>query len=254
MSSRDLPARMARSAQSWLRTNPEYEYKFYDDGACLAFLEEYLPPRVVEAFKKCRVGAMKADLFRYAVLWVCGGVYADIDTVCLLPLGKFIPRDASYVTNLAHGHQRRSPQHQVIMIALGSELMRKCLETATAHILQGRGFRGSWGPLAGYAGPPVLDCCFRELLRPRLSRPTPRLIYRWAVPVGSYTLTPGFPVVVHGYKKLHGSLFDVKYSGYTRDLKRMGRRRWKHEARKGLLSRRKKGDGQRGREASTGKN
>ena len=128
------------------------------------------------------------------------------------------------------------------MIAQGAELMRKCLETATAHILQGGGFRGSWRALAGYAGPPVLDCGFRELLRPKMTRPSPRLVYRWAIPTGRYELTPGFPIVVHGYKKLHGSLFDVKYSGYVRDLRRMGRQRWKHEARKGLLGRKKKKD------------
>jgi hypothetical protein len=59
---------------------PEYEHRFYDDAAAEHFLAAHFDARVLAAFRSFKFGAHKADLFRYAVLYVCGGVYLDIKT------------------------------------------------------------------------------------------------------------------------------------------------------------------------------
>lgn len=65
----------------WQLANPSYAYKYFDDEMCKLFLAEHFEDRVVKAFKTLRPGAFKADLFRYAYLFVHGGVYIDLDCV-----------------------------------------------------------------------------------------------------------------------------------------------------------------------------
>lgn len=56
-----------------------WEYEFYDDDQSAQFLSAHFPPQVREAYDALIPGAFKADLFRYCVLLIRGGVYADMD-------------------------------------------------------------------------------------------------------------------------------------------------------------------------------
>lgn len=92
-----LPAGMAEARSTWEGLNPQYDYVFYDDAACHDFLLKEFDADVVYAFRALGNGAFRADLWRYAQLYVTGGVYADIDMVCLAPLASWLPGDASLV-------------------------------------------------------------------------------------------------------------------------------------------------------------
>eukprot|EP00035_Acanthoeca_spectabilis_P030174 m.8256 g.8256 ORF g.8256 m.8256 type:complete len:456 (-) comp4041_c0_seq2:149-1516(-) len=54
-------------------------YKFWDDASADAFLAENFHPEVMAALRALVPGPYKADLFRYCVIYIQGGVYADID-------------------------------------------------------------------------------------------------------------------------------------------------------------------------------
>lgn len=64
-----------------------YSYKIYDDTDCLEFLGKYFEPIVTETYHNL-AGAHRADLFRYCVLYVQGGVYLDIKTELIRPLDE----------------------------------------------------------------------------------------------------------------------------------------------------------------------
>ena len=65
---------------------PEFKREFYDDSSIKNFLLEYFDGKVLDAFNNLKLGAHKADLFRYAVLYIKGGVYLDIKTQLIQPL------------------------------------------------------------------------------------------------------------------------------------------------------------------------
>jgi Glycosyltransferase sugar-binding region containing DXD motif len=67
---------MSRMVQSFIRSG--WEYKFYTDAEAGAFLSTHFPKEIREAYDAIRPGAFKADLFRYCVLLIHGGVYADV--------------------------------------------------------------------------------------------------------------------------------------------------------------------------------
>ena len=75
---------------SWKIHNPEYKYTLYDAKDREEFIEQYFHKRVSDAYKRILPGAFKADLWRYCILYIYGGVYVDIDTLCLGKLDDFL--------------------------------------------------------------------------------------------------------------------------------------------------------------------
>lgn len=63
-----------------------YIHRVYDDNEIRAFLKTFFTPRVLETFENLKKGAHKADLARYCLLYVYGGLYMDIKTELVMPL------------------------------------------------------------------------------------------------------------------------------------------------------------------------
>ena len=78
---------------TWKLYNPDYEYYLYDDNDCLQFITDNFDTDVVNVYKHLQSGAFKADLWRYCILYIYGGVYVDIDTLCMRTLDDFIKND-----------------------------------------------------------------------------------------------------------------------------------------------------------------
>ena len=56
-----------------------FEIKIFDDLECISFLQKYYGDTIVKLFNTLE-GAYKADLFRYCILYLWGGLYFDIKT------------------------------------------------------------------------------------------------------------------------------------------------------------------------------
>lgn len=94
----DVRNEIYNSTISWLICNPEYKYDFYDDERCILFIQKYFPKEVLDAFNNLIPGAYKADLFRYCYLYICGGVYTDIDNICMCNLKNIINDDDIFIS------------------------------------------------------------------------------------------------------------------------------------------------------------
>lgn len=75
------------------KRNPAYHYEFYDDERILNFFKSNFDDSVTDAYLKLGIGAAKADMFRYAVLFKRGGVYLDIDGTISGSLDELIKPD-----------------------------------------------------------------------------------------------------------------------------------------------------------------
>ena len=62
-----------------------HEYRFCDDDTCDAFIREYYPGEVTDAWSRLQIGAAKADFWRILVLHRHGGVYMDVDGALCWP-------------------------------------------------------------------------------------------------------------------------------------------------------------------------
>ena len=98
--SKDLPFLTRWHINNFRRRNPEYNYEFYDDERIEKFFLEECGEDMLKAYKRLNIGAAKADMFRYAILFKKGGVYLDIDSGIKGKLSSFInSKDKAIITN-----------------------------------------------------------------------------------------------------------------------------------------------------------
>ena len=78
-----LPEQMRACVNKLIHNNPEFTHHLYDDTMCREFIKRNFQDKVVRAFDMLNPGAYKADLWRYCVLYIHGGIYLDIKYGCV---------------------------------------------------------------------------------------------------------------------------------------------------------------------------
>lgn len=119
---------------SWI--NSLFQYTFYDDHDLMHFFDTELRdefPQLYNIVASLPVGVMKADLWRYCVLYVHGGIYSDIDTFLVRPddLYSLVKNTSSRIIigmeNLTHFCQWTiisEPRHPVLQKVIQLSLTR----------------------------------------------------------------------------------------------------------------------------------
>ena len=77
-----LPQHMLEAVNKLKQRHPRFEYFLFDDNDCRQFIIKHFDNNVVKAFDSLIPGAYKADLWRYCVLYITGGIYLDIKYYC----------------------------------------------------------------------------------------------------------------------------------------------------------------------------
>lgn len=77
-SSLNVPKNMYSTVLTNINNNPEFNFYIYDDNACSDFIGTHFDSDVLYVYNNLKPGAYKADLFRYCILYIYGGVYMDI--------------------------------------------------------------------------------------------------------------------------------------------------------------------------------
>lgn len=219
--SRSLQKGMYQAARSWINKNPDYNYYFYDDNAQRSFIEKYFDASVLQAYDKLEVGAFKADLWRYCILFVNGGVYADIDTVCLMPLEKLIHSDDTFITPFA-GIVPGGVFNAFICASRAHPFLEASIKLATQMVLKG----GQDHPLA-ITGP----LCMGRAINSVLNRDINTEYFEGAYSVNGYNFKilekKRSPIpeerTVRWKKK---TVFLCKYPGYRKELGSSGGKHW----------------------------
>jgi mannosyltransferase OCH1-like enzyme len=80
---KDLPTHMKKNVNELRKQNPEFKYYLYDDEDCRDFISKNFEESVVDAYDKLVPGAYKADLWRYCILYINGGIYLDMKMRCI---------------------------------------------------------------------------------------------------------------------------------------------------------------------------
>lgn len=84
-----LPVLYHTWQKSFKKINPSYDYKLWDDISIKNLLKKHFPD-LLQIYNNLPYVVQKADLARYAILYIYGGVYCDMDSECLKPFDKLI--------------------------------------------------------------------------------------------------------------------------------------------------------------------
>jgi mannosyltransferase OCH1-like enzyme len=137
----DLPPAAEAFRRGWRALNADLDYRFYDDAASREVVAEMFPG-LLAAYDALPAPVMRADVFRYAVIYRDGGIYADIDMECLRPIGPLLSMGECLVSVEARlGRTRRRElgyagdtqiANCIFAAAPGHPLFRRAVEQAFA--------------------------------------------------------------------------------------------------------------------------
>ena len=84
----ELPDFMKAITETWIKMNPNWNYVYMGAKERRAYVESFYP----ELIKKYdRLQKMyQADMWRYIIVYNNGGCYADMDSICVMPLDKML--------------------------------------------------------------------------------------------------------------------------------------------------------------------
>jgi len=74
---------------------PDYEIIIYDNNDIYKIIEKHYP-EYLEKIKKIKIGAILADIFRYLILYLEGGIYSDFDCEPLKNINELLSDDYTY--------------------------------------------------------------------------------------------------------------------------------------------------------------
>jgi len=90
--------RFGRYIDAFRTRNPEYEFRFLSDADVNDYMiTNFRGDDILRIFEGARFGPMRADIFRYCVLLLHGGVYIDISKTLPKPLDSFVRVESSAV-------------------------------------------------------------------------------------------------------------------------------------------------------------
>ena len=170
---RNTNYRPSKYQTSWQTSH--FSYTFYSNAAALTLIRNHLP-EYLSTFNALPTPILKTDFFKYAVLYVHGGIYSDLDVSLIhpLPWPEFQKYDASMMvgiegdntlTGLSRGLQFESwtfasvPEHPILACALNR------VRDQTKY------FAPKWSPLTDieeiimdWTGPGIWTDCITEYI------------------------------------------------------------------------------------------
>ncbi len=129
----DVPDGLYQTIKNNASKNPEFDFYFYDDAACRAYIQDNFDNDVLNAFDGLKPGAFKADLWRLCIIYKRGGVYMD---------AKFKIENPSlfkkYVTNNQSAYVKDRPHMAVyngfFCSKAGNETLKKGIDTIVENV------------------------------------------------------------------------------------------------------------------------
>jgi len=126
------PFKMSQAMESWKQKNSKWEYTLFDSDDRVEFIKNHFEREVLDAYQTLLPPAFQADLWRYCVLYINGGVYADADMICEVSLDEWISSDFVVVRDdpmafkwLANGFIATFPKNPCIREII-NRIVQKC--------------------------------------------------------------------------------------------------------------------------------
>lgn len=111
----DLPHHINLCMQTWKMVNPGWEHKYVSHEDREIFIKEKYP-NFYSLYQELEPALYKADLWRVLVVYEFGGVYADMDSVCVKPL-DYMLKDCNSNTLITEKNNRGSDINNAMFAA-----------------------------------------------------------------------------------------------------------------------------------------
>jgi hypothetical protein len=131
---KELPQDIKNIRENIRKRNKEYKMVLFDDADIEDFITREYSEDILNAYRTLNIGAGKADLWRYLILYKYGGVYLDIDSDIIANLDDLIKEDDTALIT-----REKNPCVFVqwcLIFEAGHQILKKTIEKCIANILR----------------------------------------------------------------------------------------------------------------------
>lgn len=93
----ELPLFLKGPMLSWQENNKDYKHNYVNHIQRRSFIEDCFGPKWLSLYDQCESQVFQADMWRVLCIYEFGGVYADMDTLCLKDINSFIDLNKDFV-------------------------------------------------------------------------------------------------------------------------------------------------------------
>lgn len=158
---KDLSPLMFAAIMKIKQANPRFNHFLFDDKECRYFIQKYFASDVLHAYDNLIPGAYKADLWRYCVLFIKGGIYLDIKYV---PLNGFKFINLTQSEHLVVDIDGRSIYNALMICKSGNPTLLRAIRKIVENVRNkyyGENYLSPTGPglLSSFISPndPIVD-------------------------------------------------------------------------------------------------
>lgn len=134
--------KLCNAVNTWKKFAPNFNYYFFDDNMSNNFMKKYYSGEIYDFYCRLQLAVMKADIWRYCIIYKYGGIYADVDTICKTSPNLFIndcllslaPENSTHLCQWIFSAPPNSPILKYI-IDLFVERMKNQKEIKGEHII-----------------------------------------------------------------------------------------------------------------------
>jgi mannosyltransferase OCH1-like enzyme len=95
-----LPDYVIDAVNSWKEKNLDWEYRYFNSKDRSEFILSEFGQEWLDIYDSCIFGVMKADVWKYLIIYKYGGLYTDIDYLCKKPIDSWVSDDYSMVVGM----------------------------------------------------------------------------------------------------------------------------------------------------------
>ena len=161
---KNLTLEFQKIVDNWKINNPNYEYILFDDIDCEKFIKDHFDINILNIYNCIIPGAYKADLFRYCYLYIYGGVYIDIDTLCLGKLDNFMLSNIEFIVPIDLNNTQNEGNHNLFNSFIASipkhPILLECINKIVKNV------KNNIIPFSklDFTGPGILGRCVNNFL------------------------------------------------------------------------------------------
>jgi hypothetical protein len=131
----DIPYDMSATINKNKADYPDFTFYIYDDKLCKDFITAHFNSTVVDAFNTLIPGSYKADLWRYCVLYIHGGIYMDIKFKILgLDLLKLIENECFVKDRPSHFKNGKGVYNGFIVVKPRNNYLLQAIQTIILNV------------------------------------------------------------------------------------------------------------------------
>jgi mannosyltransferase OCH1-like enzyme len=126
----ELPNQIKIGPELWIEKNPEWSYRYMDAQQRQEFVLKEYGKEWLDIFNKCPLGIMRANIWRFMILYSYGGVYADIDVIPKKPIDDWLNDQNNFTIRLDESEPNEtmfnieliasSPRNNILLSALNA--------------------------------------------------------------------------------------------------------------------------------------